>query len=234
MESASASNNENENKNIISAEISKQICQHMNDDHASTVYAMGLSSIPVSKRRTTNLENVKMKSVTMTEYVISFVICNGDLCMPKNVTISFYPALSSPSEIRSRLVQEHQKYLTPDLSMLILDPLCLIILLTCILLGYGTIFMGIENMTTYFENYSIISTIFGSSLSLAYYVQYAFYFAFVAHELEAMYVFYLCFSVLKLNLYSSVEWFYMVCCVGYPVTKLVLSLVEKGKKKKQV
>jgi len=211
--------------NMITRERSSQICKHMNDDHHVSVYAMALSSIPASQRRTIKLQNVKMKSVSMKEYIISYNICVGDLCgMTENISIPFNPPLSSPSEVRLRLVEDHHKYLTPELKMLFLDPFCLVVLITTMLLGYGTLFMGIDKIS------SLTTT---SSLKFAYAVQYAFITCVVLHGLEAMYIVYLCKKVLKLKLYSCFKTFCIVSCVGFPMTKYVLGFVWKQRKQQQ-
>ena len=107
----------------ITPETSNRICTHMNIDHAATLHAMALSSLSNQDAFRCKVQNVKMQSVTMKEYTLSFTVCDGDACAMKDITIPFIPALTSSNEVRKRLIEDHHRALSPKLSWLITDPI---------------------------------------------------------------------------------------------------------------
>ena len=98
----------------ISPETSSRICAHMNDDHAHTCHAIVISSA-TSGRETGKVQHAKMTSVSMTGYSLSFVLCDGDACAMKEITIPFVPPLNSPDQVRPRLIDDHHRAIGRDL-----------------------------------------------------------------------------------------------------------------------
>ena len=69
----------------------------MNDDHAISVYAIAKKAC---ENKNSKLSNAKMKSISLSGYKISFVLCKDDVCEMKNVMIPFNPPLKSQNEAR--------------------------------------------------------------------------------------------------------------------------------------
>ena len=87
------------NSNEIAPAVSKRICSHMNDDHKISIYAMTKAALksPDNKKKLTNL---KMKSISLSGYDLSFVICSGEVCEMKTITVPFDPPLGSAKEAK--------------------------------------------------------------------------------------------------------------------------------------
>jgi len=86
--------------NEISAEVSKRICKHMNDDHQISIYAMAKAALISSPENKKKLTNPRMKSICLSGYDLSFVLCSGEVCEMKTITIPFSPPLRSPKEAK--------------------------------------------------------------------------------------------------------------------------------------
>ena len=99
----------------ITPEASRRICGHMNDDHAATVHALVTSTLSGSDARC-KVQNCRMKSVSLTEYTLSYVLCDGDACSMKKVAVPFKPPLASAGMVRPALIAEHHRALQPKLS----------------------------------------------------------------------------------------------------------------------
>ena len=107
----------------IAPETSARICAHMNDDHAATIHAMVMSHLSHREVATCKIQNAKMTSVSIKGYLISYILCNGELCEMKNCTMSFDPPLTSAAEVRPRLIEDHHRALIPKFTWLITDPI---------------------------------------------------------------------------------------------------------------
>ena len=83
----------------ISDKTSQRICSHMNDDHAVSVHAMVKNALPYAEQLL-SIKDAQMTSISLTGYNLSFVVCNGDLCSRRSITIDFVPPLSSGKECR--------------------------------------------------------------------------------------------------------------------------------------
>ena len=216
----------------ISAETSKRICSHMNDDHAVSVYAMAKALLQGSTG--TKITSATLKSVDLEGCDIAVVTCTGDLCEMKQLKYPFEPPLKSGSEIRPRMVEIHKEVCAPQISWLFTHPDALAVLIVCALLGYGTHVVGVEALSANIEaNVSVnsfISMIFGSATFFSRLVKYAWIFAVVAHAGEGLYVAHQAQHALKLELTSRLLWFGMVCCVGFPITKEFLELLNVHQK----
>ena len=213
----------------ITPETSNGICTHMNIDHAATLHAMALSSLSNQDAFRCKVQNVKMQSVTMKEYTLSFTVCDGDACAMKDITIPFIPALTSSNEVRKRLIEDHHRALSPKLSWLITDPIMRLLFGACLLLGVGTA-LGQDEVSTKIDNTpwanTIVTSIFGSSTLFAKLVVISWYFSLIAHTMEAFYTAYLCKTVLKTKMGTTIKWFLLNVAVGYPIMNKVRELVN--------
>jgi hypothetical protein len=222
----------------ISPETSSRICAHMNDDHAHTCHAIVISA--TSGRETGKVQHAKMTSVSMTGYSLSYVLCDGDACAMKEITIPFVPPLNSPDQVRPRLIDDHHRAMTPKFAWLVTDPIQRMIFGVCILLGVGMV-LGREGLGSAVDGTpwakSMIDSTFGSSARFAEAVIWAWYFSLAAHSLEGVYTAYLCKRVLKLKTGATMKWFVLNACVGFPIMNKVKELVainsaSKSKRKK--
>lgn len=215
-------------KTEISPEASTRICTHMNDDHAATLHAMVLSNLSNREAAHCKIQNPKMTSVSMKEYSISYVLCDGDACAMKELAVPFHPPLNSSAEVRPRLVQDHHRALTPKFSWLITDPLMRTLFGACILLGVGTV-LGQEELAKRVDGTpwatAVVTAVFGTSARFAHLVVGSWYFSLVAHTMEACYTAYLCKRVLKMKTGTIVKWFVLNVCVGFPIMNKVRELV---------
>ncbi|KAL3815489.1 hypothetical protein ACHAXA_000726 [Cyclostephanos tholiformis] len=212
----------------ITPEASSRICAHMNDDHAHTCHAMVVSAISNGGGENGKVQNARMTSVSTTAYSLSYVLCNGDACSMREIVIPFVPRLNSPDEVGPRLIRDHHRAMTPKFAWLVTDPIIRTIAAACILLGAGTS-MGRDGLGSTVDGIpwvkSMIDATFGSSSRFADAVAGAWYFALVAHSMEAIYTAYVCRVILKLKMGATMKWFVLNSCVGYPVMKKVLELV---------
>lgn len=216
----------------ISKETSARICAHMNDDHRATIHAMVISNLSNHEAFRCKVQNAKMNSVNMSEYSISYVLCDGHNCAMREIAIPFEPPLISSKDVRPRLIEEHHKALTPRLSWLVTNPLMRMLFGACLLLGIGTL-LGQEELAkrvddTPWANF-IVRIIFGNSTNFAKLVIGVFYFSLAAHTVEAYYTAYLCKSVLKMKKGTILKWFMLNVCVGFPVMNTVQELVAVDK-----
>jgi hypothetical protein len=219
-----------------------RICTHMNDDHGLSVYAMAMRSLYASGKAGTtssqslskiSLKNAKLSDISLKDYTLSYVYCNGDVCSMERVTVPFQqPFMTSPSDARIRMKEEHERVLTPMWSYLYLDPIVWIILIMTASVGYAHVY-GLDGIwdavpfgCSCCTKAKVVKAITG-----------AFYFTIVAHSLEAMYVSYLCRTQAKVSLKSTLMWVVMICLTGYPLTSRYFQLMggaaaDADKKKK--
>ena len=98
----------------------------------------------------------------------------------------------------------------------------------CLLLGAGTA-LGEEELVTRINNTPwagfIIHFIFGTSTRFVKLVIGAWYFSLIAHTLEAIYTAYLCKTVLKMKTDTTMKWFVLNVCTGFPIMNKVQELV---------
>lgn len=200
----------------------------MNDDHAATIHAMVLSKLSNRESVHFQVQHAKMTLITLQEYSISYVMCDGDACAMKSTSVPFNPPLKSSSEARDRLIQDHHRALTPNFSWLVSDPLLRTIFGVCVLLGVGTA-LGQEELSKRIDDSplatSIVTNVFGTSARFARIVVVSWYFSLVAHTMEACYTAYLCKMVLKMNTTTSVKWFALNVSTGFPIMNKIRELV---------
>ena len=226
---------------VITPEVSDRICAHMNEDHAATLHAVVLSNISNHEAFRCKVQNATMKSVTLSEYIIKYVLCDGDACMQNELVIPFDPPLQSVKAVRAHLIEHHHRALQPKVSWLLTDPVMRTLFGTCILLGVGTL-MGQEELVNKIDSTSwansIVTTIFGTSTLFAKLVIGSFYFSLLAHTMEACYTSYLCKTVLKMKSWTICKWFMLNVCCGFPIMNKIKGYVEvdneaRSKKKKE-
>jgi len=213
---------------VITPEVSDRICTHMNEDHAATLHAMVLSNISNHEAFRCKVQNATMKSVSLSEYTIKYILCDGDACMQNLLVIPFDAPLQSVKEVRSHLIEHHHKALQPKVSWLLTDPLMRMLFGACILLGVGTL-MGQDELVNKIDQSwasSIVTTIFGTSTLFARLVIGSFYFSLFAHTMEACYTSYLCKTVLKMKHWTTFKWFTLNVCVGFPIMNKIKEYVE--------
>jgi hypothetical protein len=221
------------NGDEISGETSKRICEHMNDDHSVTVYAMAKFLGAFGRLK---LTDARLKEVSLSGCKISAVTCRGDLCEMKPLFYKFEPSLKSPSQARSELVAIHQKVCAPRLHWLVSKPEALIIFIIVAAMGYGT-WMGVPEMTEALGNAKqlnfYLEKTFGSASALAELVRFFFYLANLVHAAEAIWAVYKCQSVLKLKFQACLMWFLTVSAIGYPILKELIALLAIDRATKQ-
>jgi len=207
---------------------SQRICQHMNEDHAVTVYAMARRAFA----DTLNGENgnrwklssdTKLKSVSLQGCTLQGTACSGDLCQRLQAELPFAPpALESKADLRPRLVALHHELMTPQTSWLVTKPAARGIWPTILAMGYGTLVLGIDGMTDLWDHKmsfmgTKIAQTLGSTERLSYVICILFWFSVVAHGLEAVYGWYHCRTTLRLGLKQQLHWALLLAAVGGPV-----------------
>jgi len=211
----------------------------MNEDHAAAPHAMVLSNLSSHEAFRCKVQNATMKSVSLSEYTIKYILCDGEACMQNELVIPFDPPLQSVKEVRSHLIEHHHKALQPKVSWLLTDPLMRMLFGACILLGVGTL-MGQDELVNKIDSTSWASSVvttFGTSTFFAKLVTVSFYFSLFAHTMEACYTSYLCKTVLKMKSWTIFKWFTLNVCVGFPIMNKIKEYVEvdnsaRSKKKK--
>jgi Protein of unknown function (DUF2470) len=215
--------------NEITKETSARICTHMNEDHYVSVYAMAKSLLTPSNNNINNtkLSNVKLVKVTLEGCQITAVSCQGDSCEMLKLFYNFQPPLRNSAQVRPAMVEIHHKVCAPQLSWFITRIDVFIVFVVVALLGYITHVVGTDHFTKILQDFTYLQgrTWIAEHLSMA--VKYSWYFALVVHFLEALYVVYQAQITLKLQVIpTTLLWFFMVGCVGIPVTKEFLDLLR--------
>ena len=208
---------------------SDRICRHMNDDHASTCHAIVMESLSAHQSLRCSVKNARMKSIDLTGYSLTFVLCDGSSCSMETVRIPFDPPLKCSAEARPRLVAAHHRALSPKVAWLVIDPLMRTIFGVCILLGLGT-FIGREALTALIDDtpwaLSLTQAVFGSSSFFARCVIWSWYFSLAAHTIEAIYTAYQCRTKLKLGTLTTMKWFLLNVVTGFPIMRKVTEFVS--------
>uniref|UniRef100_A0A7S2KHE9 DUF2470 domain-containing protein n=1 Tax=Leptocylindrus danicus TaxID=163516 RepID=A0A7S2KHE9_9STRA len=213
---------------IVSPPVSVRVCKHMNDDHAVSVYGMARDH---EGWNNTKISNAKLKSITSTHYTLSYVTCSGDVCtMQGDVTIPFDPPLKDAKEIKSRLIAEHHRVLSPQFKTLITDPVCIVIIGLSILLGILRSYQYPDLNYSVASLFGPITDVVGLSFDL--YMRFCWAFLIVAHSLEACYAVYLC-KKMKLRHRTVASWWLFVILTGYAHTSRIMELARVDAKEKK-
>lgn len=200
----------------------------MNDDHKISIYAMAKAALSSSSSVSSDdkkkkLTNPRMKSISLSGYDLSFVLCSGEVCEMKNITIPFNPPLESSKEAKARIIEDHYKAFDPKASWIVTEPLTFLIFITCLSLAYATHVLKEDGIVAllgespYFIQ-DIVDKLFCCWYTFASTVQNLWFFTIAAHLIEGMIVAYQSKVQLKLRNNTTVKWFLLGCCVGYPIT----------------
>jgi hypothetical protein len=211
----------------ISDEVSKKLAKELTEKYPATVYGMAKG---VSTSSSSKLTSLRVKKVTNNGCDIALVTCRGDLCEMNNEYFEFKPPLKSASELMDIRIHEiRDQVLAPKVHWLVTDPLAFFILATCTALGYGTIVVGmggiIEGLAKAPKLENGIAVIFGSTSMFSFAVVGAFWFAIVAHVIEAGMALRHCVKSLQLGMLPSALWAILVFLVGYPIFSRFRALV---------
>lgn len=229
--SAKASEEVPDDKKEISDETSKRMCQHMNEDHAISVYVMAREV--VSLKPGFKISGVRLKKVTLRGCEIQVVTCCNDLCEPLNVEYKFDPPLQSSAEARSRLVAIHQQLTKPKLSWFVTKPLVLIILPVWWFLIWASQIAGKEDIEKVASNISLLQFIDPSPEEqvrvFIIFLNFAFFLTFVAHFCEAVFVVDKANSIVKVSPGSMLMWVFCVAAAGFPFLTEYYELYKIGK-----
>jgi len=211
----------------ITVDVSRRICGHMNDDHAITVYGMVQYYMPKPERGG-KVNEARMESVSLKDYLVSYVLCKGNECSKKILTIPFKPVLCSAKEAKGRIIDEHKKVLDAQFSWLFLDPVAFLVVIIFISLGlvHGLGTEGVENIVEKNEIIDfMISSMFTSVATFSTFATRAWYFLVVAHLFEGSYTAYRCKKTLKVSALSTLKWFVVTFMVGRPILLRINKLV---------
>jgi hypothetical protein len=144
------------------------------------------------------------------------------------------------------MIALHHQSLKPKVHWLVTDPVALVVVLVTALLALGTYgFGGAQGLATVISDAKpwnfFIASIWGSTDLFAKQVVFFWYFAIVLHALEGVYVAYHAVRTFKLGLGTTLLWFYLVLCTGFPISKRFLELLKvqsaakrKGNSKKHL
>lgn len=192
-----------------------RICNHMNEDHQLSLFMIVDSTLGRRERNVT-VSNCKMTAINLKESKISYVACKNDTCSQREVVIKFVPPMNSFVDMRPRLAELHHEKSEPKISWLVTEPLCRLIILMIMGLGYAHHFLDFQELA---NKNDLFRSVFGSEGQiLAFAIQCSLIFAVGAHLAEAVYGFYLCKKILQFRNKASVLWFFMISMVGYPMT----------------
>lgn len=216
----------------VSDAASARICSHMNSGHAATVHAMVLSHLPPrteAASRGAKVQNARMTSVSLGGYSLSYVACDGDACSMNELTVPFDPPLTSAAEVKPRLVRDHHAAFAPRATWLVSDPAMRTLFGACLLLCAGTA-LGREGLARRVGEAppwaaAIVATVFGTPARFADLVVGFGYFTLFAHAAEACCTAYLCKVSLKMKTGTTIKWFVLNVCVGFPIMMKVMELV---------
>jgi len=234
----------NEEISEISPEVSQRVCSHMNDDHALSIYAMAKSTLKkYSSEKQKSLSNAEMKSISLSGYELSFILCSGDVCEKRNITVPFHPPLKSPSEAKARIVQEHEKSFTPQFSWIFSEPIPLCVYFVMLLFANLVFLMEDKDIVAIVPTLpntlqGIIDSSFCCHFTFASRLRTLAYITFAAHIVESLVVAYVCQTRLKLPKMTTLKWALLVSIVGiYPLGMRVIEFAimkSKLEKKKNI
>ena len=132
----------------VSSETNERICNHMNNDHAVSIYAMAKQQLMIntnpsngSSSSSKHITEAKLTNVTLDGCTIKVITCSGDFCQQHKILYPFVPPkLTSSNELRSKMVQIHHNVTRPHPLLIIKhQPIAIVILFGIGMLLYGTI-----------------------------------------------------------------------------------------------
>jgi hypothetical protein len=209
----------------LSEASSSRICKHMNEDHAVSVYCMAKAVVALP--RGWKLSEARLKKVTLSCCQIQAITCKTDMCEAHNVVYPFEPPLQGEAEIRSRLIQVHNKETKPKLSLFLTRPMALVTLLLWLYIIWGSRIAQDSDLARLFTNidnlFPSVPNLSTSQLSQIFDV--AFFFILAAHIFEAAFVL-RGSKALKLPFYTASLWTLAVLIVGFPFVFELQELVK--------
>ena len=206
----------------ISAQTSKRICAHMNDDHAVTVFAM--AKTVASIKSGWKLSEAKLLKVSLSGCSLRAVTCSGTMCEMQTVDYPFEPHVTSSSEVRPRLIAVHNSLLLPKFSWLVTKPPAVIIVLILLALSYGEFVLGADGMKELIDGVKVRHHL--STETIVQTLRFVFWGSLVAHALEGLYGFYQSRTTLKLSLEGQLKWAAILTIAGMPVMQEFTPLIE--------
>ena len=207
-------------ENCVSSEASTRICRHMNEDHAVTVHAMARS---VAGWGNLKVSNAKLVAVTSKSYTISYVTCSGDRCSMEKEEVMFDPPIEAESEVRSRLVYEHHRVLSPRLRTCVLENQfiafsTLVIIITILHLS--------DLLRELVFDFILAPLGFHDHEMFHIVMKNTFYLVVISHGIEALYAMYLCKLKLGMKILSCFIWCLLVFIGGISTTRKLIELFK--------
>ncbi len=223
-----------ENMESLRKEDCTKLYRYLNQNHGALVYAMAYQAACEFQFHITEIQNPLLAEIDSQGYTVSFELLSYKSSPMKEIQwlVSFPHPMSTLKDIQTYFIHLHTSLLSPKISWIITDWRMRIIVPTVACLGYITHIIGIDSFIQIVEKIQnewvqwMLQKTFGTAYILAHAIQISWYFSIIAHTLEGIYVAYLCLSVLKLKLTSTLAWFYLTCLVGFPSTVRVLRLVK--------
>lgn len=209
---------------------SKEICEALNNQHATALHALALTHAQQYSQNI-KVSYVKLSSICCDGFKLSYVECEDSMCKMVSADLAFTSPLRSVDDAIPMILKEGHKAFAPQRHWLVSEPMSLVILFLMAALGFVTLIGGEACLKNLMELFPLLKK-FGSTKKLFWVVKSAFYSAIAAHVLEAVYVAHEFKKRLNLNNKAIMEWFLMISCVGYPVTKKGLELIQVAKDQK--
>jgi Protein of unknown function (DUF2470) len=201
-------------KKGISDGMSKRICDHMNEDHAVSVYAMAKRKGPKSEPGF-KMSGATIRKVTMDGATLNVQVCRGDACQQHEAIYPFVPPLTEPNQIRSRMVAIHHQVCNP---------------ISC----YDhTLFPAVVIFFIVSSYYAAGFDGPDSDPTLRKALHDCFYLMLFGHAGMAIYGTYLSYSVLKLKRLGIMRWTMAIFLSGWLGMKELLELVSVNEKSKE-
>ena len=203
-----------DDKKVISEETSKRICDHMNEDHAVSIYAMAKRQGPKPEPGW-KMTATTIKTVTMAGATIHVTMCRGDACRQVQVVYPFIPPLTEPHQIRSRMVAIHHQVCNPkNCYDHTLFPATVVFFLTTLYYALG--WNGPDSDPT-----------------LAKAMRDCCFLMSTAHTGMALYGTYLSYSVLKLKRRGILHWCVAIFLSGWLGLKELMQLIDVDEKSRE-
>lgn len=199
----------------IPPEVSKRICDHMNEDHAVSVYAMAKRVVKLPKEKGWKITSVLLKTVAMDGAELRLTLCRGDACKQQIVTYPFRPPLTEPSQIRSRMIAIHHRVCTP---------------FSCY---HHALFPSVVMFFAVTAWYALGPGRRNADPWLGKCMNDSFYLLFFGNLGMSVFGIYLCVSVLKLTRIGTCHWFLAIFLSSYLGLRELQDLVDVQEKSKQ-
>jgi hypothetical protein len=218
----------------ISEEASKRMCQHMNDDHAVSVYVMAKSLVRLEAGW--KISDARLKKVSLTGCSIQAITCHKDMCVPHNVVYKFEPPLKSSAEARSRLLEIHQRLTKPKLQWFFTKPISLFIVPMWLFAIWGSQAASQEDLVRIVDSMELSKM---TSLSkekqaviLSQLLSLTFIFTLVGHLIFTLFVVDKA-KGLKLSPTATVMWMVCIFSAGYPFFSELFDIYEVYRRSQQ-